>query len=123
MLYLYQARVIRLEKEYNRARRELRRLMKRVRSSPDPVDRKAVRVQLDLMNTLLRLNREESAFLLRLGQIYDYVRLLHDVLDKIKEHDPDWYDKIIEEIKEMLNETEYNPQVKKAVEGFGDYSI
>jgi hypothetical protein len=100
-MYLYQRRVLALEKEFRNARRELRRLLRQARFKPDSVKSSAVKTQLDLINALIRSIKEETAFFVKLGQLYDFSRLCDDFLEMLKRQDPDLADSIIIEIDKI----------------------
>lgn len=100
-MYLYQRRILALEKEFKKARRDLRRLLQQARFRPDTVKGSAVKTQLDLVNALIRLTKEETAFFAKLGQLYDFSRLCDDFLEMLKRQDRELVRSIIVEIDKM----------------------
>jgi len=99
-MYLYHARVLALEKEFSLARHKLRRLLQRVERSSKPVDKQAVKSQLDLVNALIRLAREETAFFVKLGRDYDYMLFVEEIADILIVRDSDLALEIFAELRE-----------------------
>jgi hypothetical protein len=86
--HLFQKRVLALENEYRRTRRAIKSLLHRVRHDPDTTNPAAIRSQLDLLDGLIRLNREQSAFYIKLGSFYDTLRTQEDFIAELSLLDP-----------------------------------
>ena len=78
-MWLWQTRVLALEKSFQQANKRLNRLIRRVEYNPGSVDFKAVKTQLDLVKALTSLIREETAFYVKLGQLYDLTHLFDEI--------------------------------------------
>ena len=95
-----------LEKQYRDTRRELRRLLRQSRYKPDSVKPSAVKTQLDLVKALIRLTKEETAFFVKLGQLYDISRFTDDLVELLKRHDTDLLARLIEQVdRNYVSET------------------
>jgi hypothetical protein len=105
-LYLYQKRVLALEKRFDNARRQLDRLQEHIRYNPDAFSKESVKCQLDAFRLLVRTLKDETAFYIKLGQIYDYVDLARRFFDLLMRRDPQLLDEILLEIGEQYNEEE-----------------
>jgi len=88
IMWLWQTRVLALEKSFQQAHKRLNRLIRRVEYSPGSVDLKAVKTQLDLVKTLISLIREETAFYVKLGQLYDLTHLFDEIFKIFDRQDP-----------------------------------
>jgi len=108
-MYLYQRRVLALEKEFNNARRDLRRLLRQARYKPASVNSSALKTQLDLVNALIRLTKEETAFFVKLGQLYDFSQFCDDMIELLKRQDPELAGHMIKEIDDIWTNANKNP--------------
>jgi len=100
-MWEFQERILALEKEFADARRNLKRLLRQLRYAPDSVAPEAVRAQLGLVNSLIRLIKEESAFYAKLGQLYDFSKLLAAFLNLFEYWDSDESEHYQEEMKKI----------------------
>jgi len=73
------------------------------RFNPDSLRRDVVKSRLELINALIRLTKEESAFFLKLGQLYDFMSFITDFIELLKRHDPKLAREIIREMDVMWN--------------------
>ncbi len=102
-MYQYQQRVLALEKQFHNARRNIKRLLKQARFKPDSVAQAAVKTQLDLINALIRLIKEETAFFVKLGQLYDFSLLCDEFVELIHRRDPELAIELLNDINELWN--------------------
>ena len=103
-MHLYQRRILALEKRFLKAERNLDRLLRQATCNPASLDRSVVKTQLDLINALIRLIKEETAFFVKLGQLYDFSRFCEDVTDFIARRDPDYAAEILIEMDRLWAE-------------------
>jgi hypothetical protein len=97
---LYQKRVLALEKEFTKVRRQLDRIREHVRYNQDEFSNEAVKCQLESLRLLVRAIKDETAFYLKLGQNYDNMLIVISICDSISRRDP----KLLEEILNEINE-------------------
>jgi hypothetical protein len=68
------------------------------KDDPGGVDLKVAKTQLDLLDGLIRLTKVQTAYYVKLGQVYDLVRF-HDLFIKeLKRRDPELAIQIIDEL-------------------------
>ncbi|MCX6647468.1 MAG: hypothetical protein NTY09_14075 [bacterium] len=101
-ILLYQKRVLALEKEFTKVRRQLGRLRNHVRYHPDEFSKEAVKCQLDSLRLLIRAIKDETAFYLKLGQNYDILNIVYCICDSISRRDPQLFEEIINEVNEKF---------------------
>ena len=104
--FLYQSRILALDKELYEARRHIKRLMRQTRYKPGSVKSTAVKTQLDLVNSLIRLLKEETAFYVKLGQQFDSMKIMQIVTGILARRDPDMAVEIMVEADKLMREIE-----------------
>ena len=87
-----------LDREFLETRRQLKLLLRQARYKPDSLRRDVVKSQLELINALIRLIKEESAFFLKLGRLYDFISFIGDFIELLKRRDPKLAHEIIKEM-------------------------
>jgi hypothetical protein len=100
-IWLYQYRILALEDELTTTRRGLKRLLHRLQYDPDRVDLKAAKTQLDLIDGLVRLATVQTAYYVKLGQVYDLARFHELFIEELKRRDPDLALEIIETLMNL----------------------
>ena len=94
----YNSRILALENDLIKAKQTMKRLLHRLHHDPGGVDLKVAKTQLDLLNGLIRLTKVQTAYYVKLGQVYDLVRF-HDLFVKeLKRRDPELAIQIIDEL-------------------------
>ena len=93
-MWLYQARLLKLEKELEHARKAVRTLQEDLEnaSQTDMGSAKAsggtqAKLRLDTVVVLLRLIKEQMAFYLKLGEKYDVLQLAEGIIDELSRRD------------------------------------
>jgi hypothetical protein len=103
-MQLYEKRILALEKEYSRARGAIKGLLSQLHDRPDTVDEKVVRTRLGLINGLARLARDESAFLARLGRLYDIMKFHEEFCRELERRDRNLAFEITETLDRRWNQ-------------------
>jgi hypothetical protein len=97
-IWAYQQRILALENDLIKAKQSMKRLLHRLSHDPGGVDLKVAKTQLDLLDGLVRLTKVQTAYYVKLGQIYDLVAF-HDLFVKeLERRDPFLAMQIIEEL-------------------------
>ncbi len=104
-IYLYERRVLALERHFKEARRHLDRIDRQVRYNPKSVKRSVVKSQLDLINASIRITKEETAFFVRLGQLYDVMQLHVDFFEILSSRDPELMREILTQLAPKYGHT------------------
>ena len=110
-MYLYQTRLIKLEKEYENAKQSIRNLQKNLEDSeavpeetsetldnkkaggsvadavPQPLDIPRIKIKVDLVISSIKIVKEQTAFYLKLCEDYDVVKLLEELVDELSDCD------------------------------------
>jgi hypothetical protein len=100
-IWLYQERILALEDELTKTRRGLKRLLFRLHHDPDRVDLKVAKTQLVLIDGLIRLATVQTAYYVKLGQVYDLARFHELFMQELKRRDPALAIEIIETLMEL----------------------
>lgn len=103
-IFLYEKRILALDSMFHKVRRQLERLTKRAWHSRDSVDWKAAKYQLDMIKTLIRITKEEAAFFLRLGQLYDVMKFHNDLFGYLERRDPDLLHQILTDLNNQYQD-------------------
>ena len=110
-IWQYQRRILALDDQYETLKRHLRRLLKQTRFHRGTLNKLAVRTQLDTIKAQTRVIKEEAAFLVRLGRLYDVAKFNLDLAEILTRRDPDLFREVILEINEKWNLE--GPKLKK----------
>jgi len=93
-MWLYRARLLKLEKEFENARRIIKELEKFLAEAstenlgdPKGSGRAEVKLRLDVAIGLVRLVKEQVAFYLKLGEKYDAIQLAEMLVEELKRRD------------------------------------
>ncbi len=97
-IWQYQRRILALDDQYETLKRHLRRLLKQTRFHRGTLNKLAVRTQLDTIKAQTRVIKEEAAFLVRLGRLYDLSKLHTDLAEILSRRDPDLFKEVLLEI-------------------------
>jgi len=103
---MYKKRILALERKLADSRRHLDRPPWRIRYKPESFNREAVKAQLDLVNALIRLTREETAFFVKLGRHYDNSKVLDGLVDLLSARDPQLALDLLHELDRAIKEKE-----------------
>ena len=96
--WLYQRRLLDLERGFKVAREKIADLEHELKSDPEKANKTAFKMRLDLVIGMARLLKEQAAFYLRLREFYDLASMRKDLVDEFRREDPELCAKIIERI-------------------------
>ena len=102
----YNQRILALDKQFIDAQRHLYRLLRQLRYNFGSVKRSAIKSQLDMIKALIRLTKEETAFFVKLGRLYDVMKYHADFIDLLERRDPTLLKEILLEMQEQQSEPE-----------------
>ena len=106
MVHEYERRILALEDQFHEAKRNIDRILRQARFRPFSLNKIAVKSQLDLINALIRLTKEESAFYAKLGQLYDTMRFNQSILKLLVRRDPALVTEFFHELDDQWDEEE-----------------
>jgi hypothetical protein len=87
-MWLYQKRLLALDEKFDDASRTLSRMIKNKWYGTSGSDDSGVRLRLGMVNSLIRVTKEEAAFLARLGQLYDLSHFVSTLINLLERQDP-----------------------------------
>ena len=94
----YERRLMSLEWQFFKARRSIERLSSKISCNPGKVEKANVKMQLDLAVGLIRLLKEQAAFYVKLGDVYDIVRFHEEFVQELERRDRALAAEIVEEM-------------------------
>ena len=98
-MWLFETRILALEREFYALRRKLGRLSRQIRYKPRSLKRSAVRSQLDLVKAQTGILKEETAFYVKLGQLYDYAQFHQEFVELLKCLDTEMVETVFNEME------------------------
>ena len=96
-VFLYEQRILALEKRFENVWRQMGRLQKGSFYATGKNYWKMAKIRLDAFRLQVRMLKDESAFYVKLGQFYDLIKFHNDLFDFILRRDPDLFDEILAE--------------------------
>jgi len=117
-MWLYQTRLVQLEKEFDNAGNIIKTLQKNLaqgqgiflatgtrdneKKDEEPVDPKitmaGIKLQLDLAVGMIRLLKEQAGFYLKLGENFDLITLVNDLVDEFTIRDREMTSEVLHSI-------------------------
>ena len=95
-MWLYKKRMVGLEKEFQYISGIIRRLQADIANIPadnpelfESTFRAKVKMELDLAIGMIRLLQEQGSFYLKMGEKFDYIKLVFDIADEFYRREPE----------------------------------
>lgn len=93
-MWLYEKKITELEEEFEHARATIRKVQEDLANAtgdgegvPETPDRTTLKLKIDAAVGLARLIKEQTAFYMKVGDLYDAYRLLDDLLTEYRRFD------------------------------------
>ncbi len=112
IILAYQKRVLALESQLSDIKREIFRLYRQIRFNPHSVDKAAVKFQLDALDKLAKLNKDQCAFYLKLGELYDIAKITDGFFEELERRDPELLQKILDLMPDITKLDEEEVKVR-----------
>ncbi len=96
IILAYQKRVLALECELNAVKRRYKRLYKRVQFNPDSTSIAAVKCKLDILDKQAKLIKDQCAFYVKLGELYDIAKITDGFFEELESQDPEMLQRILD---------------------------
>ena len=104
-MWLYEKKITELEEEFENARSIIREVQEILENSkgagegiPETPDRAKLKLKLDTAFALARLIKEQAAFYMKIGDLYDAFKLLKDLIDEFRKEDDELTDRVLDKI-------------------------
>ena len=105
-VFLYEQRILALEKRFENVWRQMGRLQKGSFYATGKNYWKMAKIRLDAFRLQVRMLKDESAFYVKLGQVYDVIKFHTEFFDFFLRRDPDLCKKMLDEFKEEQDNKE-----------------
>jgi len=106
-MWLYEKKITELEEEFEHARATIREVQKDLANPegdgegvPETPDRATRKLRIDAAVGLARLIKEQTAFYMKLGDLYDASKLLKDLICEFRSEDEELTDRVLDRIEE-----------------------
>jgi hemerythrin-like domain-containing protein len=104
-MWLYEKKITELEEEFENARaiiREVQEILENTERTDQKIsetpDRAKLKLKLDTAFALARLIKEQAAFYMKIGDLYDAFKLLKDLIDEFRKEDDELTDRVLDKI-------------------------
>ena len=96
-MYLFQKRLLSLEQEFIKVGKYVANLSDQISNldADDENEKTKIKFQISLAAERIRLIKEQTAFFMKMAENYDYVRILEDFQDEVRENDADLEEHIL----------------------------
>lgn len=104
-MWLYEKKITELEEEFENARaiiREVQEILAKAsednKKSSETPDRTTLKLKIDTAVGHARLIKEQTAFYMKIGDLYDAFKLLNDLIDEFRSEDDGLTDRVLDRI-------------------------
>ncbi len=108
-MWLYQKRLISLEKEFEKVREtliELNKILSDCKNNGEDFDKTKIKLKLDLAIGRVRLIKEQASFYLKMGRSFDLISFLDEVIVEVEKFDVGLKDRIVKIIDDRWRSLE-----------------
>lgn len=108
-MWLYQKRMISLEKDFEKVREtfiELNEILGKCINNDEDFDKTKIKLKFDLAVGRVRLIKEQASFYLKMGRSFDLITFLDEVLVEVEKFDEGLKDRLVKIIDDRWRSLE-----------------